>query len=76
MTHHLDAIEQFTLYFQDKAKDLIKQAHEERFILPDKMVGEQLKEKTYEEFYELIKTNKIYLNTKNKDVILNSQKKY
>ena len=68
--NHLDLIEQFVYYFKDKAENLIEQAYHERFILPPSVIGKRLEEKSFEEFRNLIKTNKIHMNAKDKNIIL------
>lgn len=73
--NQLDLIEQFIFYFKAKAEKLINQAYKERFVIPEAMRGNYLEEKTFDEFYQLIKTNKICMNFRSKEVIL-SRREY
>ncbi|MCK4608436.1 MAG: helix-turn-helix domain-containing protein [Gammaproteobacteria bacterium] len=63
-------LEKFVFYFKDKAAKLIAKSDKEHLIIPDSMQNKALEEKTYSEFCNLIKTNKIHLNFKSKAIIL------
>jgi len=67
--NHTDLLEKFILYFKDKANPIIEQAYQERFSLPDKMQGNILTPRSYTQFCNLIKTNRIHLNLRAKHIV-------
>lgn len=71
-----DILGKFVLYFKDKSSVLIKDLAKSKFILPDYMIGSQQEElPNYEEFLNLIKTNKIRFDFLDKEIVF-SQREY
>lgn len=70
--NHLDVLEKFIFYFKDKAHSLIEQAKKERFIIPNYLQDKNniFTEKSYGEFCELLKSKRVYLNLKSREVML------
>ncbi|MCK4609395.1 MAG: helix-turn-helix transcriptional regulator [Gammaproteobacteria bacterium] len=75
--NNIELLTQFLFYFKDKAAKLIAKAHKERFVIPNAMMqnNKTLPSQSYTEFCNLIKTNKIRMNFKSKEVIL-SRREY
>jgi len=71
--NHLDLLKDFVLYFKEKAGELINQANKQRFIIPNALRGDYLANKSYKEFQDLIKTQKIHLNFRSRNVILSKR---
>lgn len=71
--NHIDLFEQFILYFRDKADYLIKQAYDDRFVIPKQCLRSsrtlQIQEIT-QDWHKIINTQKIRVTIDQKSVIL------
>ncbi|MCK4608982.1 MAG: hypothetical protein KAT71_05840 [Gammaproteobacteria bacterium] len=73
--NNLDLLEQYLLYFKDKASKLITQASKERLMAPKTDKQPLKRNDLYKTFSDSIKAKKIYLNTGTTEIIL-SQREY
>lgn len=79
--NHLDLLEQFLVYFKEKAAFLIKQAHEQRISISDKKA--QIKNELYlpkfnrEEFQKILQSNTLtLLSARERECLLLLQQGY